>query len=891
MALTAGSKLGPYEIAAPIGAGGMGEVYRARDPRLGRDVAVKVLPAAFSKDPERLRRFEQEARSAGILNHPNILGIHDVGTHDGTAYVVSELLDGETLRDRLKLGALPVRKAIDLGIQIAQGLAAAHEHGIVHRDLKPENLFVTGDGRLKILDFGLAKLTIPDQTVTARASAPTLQADTGPGEVWGTVGYMSPEQARGNPVDQRSDIFSLGAILYEMLSGKRAFQGASPADTVSAILKEDPRDLTEIVETIPPALERVVRHCLEKSPAERFQSTRDLAFGLAEISGVSRAQAVPVGKSKPSISVRLGAATIGLLLLAGLLVVLPRVLAPRVRPVMRLPIDPPSGYRLFTEDIPAISPDGSAVVFPAADTTGTGSLWLRRLDSLTPQEIPGTRNAGDPFWSPDGRSIGFFADGKLKRLSIGGGPIQVLCDAGSSRGGTWSKDDVILFAPGAGGGLYRVDARGGDPVPVTVPDSSHGETGHRYPCFLPDGKHFLFLAIPGSGNGMHDVFVGSIMPGKRKLVLRATRAPQYVAPGCLLFSQGDLLMAQRFDLGRMETRGDAVTIAEAPATSNTIGCPIASASHSGTLVYRRETIESTQLGWYDRHGNFISRIATPLETSEGRAGRFGGPRLSPDGSRVALNVIDGANVDIWVIDIRRGIGTRLTSDPGQEGGTRWSPDGTRILYQSDRLGGIAAFFVKSLRDGTDELLWRSPTPWKQIWDWSRDGRYVVFREIETTSGFDLWVLPLFGERKPFPYLDTRFEEQQAAVAPNGHWMAYTSDESGRREVYVQTFPKPGDKHQVSVDGGGAPLWSRDGRELLYLRGFRLMSATVRADAGSIDVGTPRTLFTWPPEKANLLRGLDLAPDGRLLVALGTSEGAARIPTLILNWPELMKKAK
>ena len=888
MTLAAGSKLGPYEIAAPIGAGGMGEVYRARDPRIGRDVAVKVLPAAFANHPERLLRFEREARSAGILNHPNILAIHDVGTHDGTAYVVSELLSGETLRERLKLGALPVRKATDLGIQIAQGLAAAHEHGIVHRDLKPENLFVTSDGRLKILDFGLAKLTHPDQMGTTRASAPTLQADTGPGEVWGTVGYMSPEQARGNPVDQRSDIFSLGAILYEMLSGRRAFQGASPADTVSAILKEDPRDLTEIVETIPPALERVVRHCLEKSPAERFQSTRDLAFDLSEISGVSRTQAA-VGKSKPSIYTRLGAAVVGLLALAGVIVALPRVLVPRdVRTVMRLPIDPPSGSRLDRNDIPAISPDGSAVVFAAADTTGTGSLWLRRLDSLTPQQIPGTRNAFDPFWSPDSRSIGFFADGKLKRLSIGGGPIQVLCDAGSPRGGTWSKDDVILFAPGARGGLYRVDAGGGDLAPVTVPDSSRGETGHRFPCFLPDGKHFLFLATP-ERNGMHDVFVGTIGSDKRKLVLRATRAPRYAAPGYLLFSQGDLLMAQRFDLGRIETRGDAVTITEAPTSSNAAGAPTASASNTGTVVYRRETIGSTELGWYDRHGNLISRIATTLEGSQGRARIFGGPRVSPDGSQVALNALDGSNPGIWVIDLRRGVSTRLTSDPGEEGSPRWSPDGTGLVYHSDRLGGTA-FFVKSLRDGTDELLWGSPTPWKNVWDWSDDGRYVVFREIETTSGFDLWVLPLFGERKPFPYLTTRFEEQQAAVAPNGHWMAYASDESGRFEVYVQAFPKPGDKHRVSVDGGVAPIWSRDGTAILYIRpGSRLMSAAVRAQAGSIDVGAPRTLFTWPAEKADLLRGLDLAPDGRLLIAMETSGAASRIPTLILNWPELMKR--
>ncbi len=882
MTLAPGTKLGPYEIVAPIGAGGMGEVYRARDARIGREVAVKVLPAAFSKDPERLRRFEQEARSAGVLNHPNILAIHDVGTHDAMPYVVSELLDGETLRDRLKLGALPPRKAVDIGIQIAQGLAAASEHGIVHRDLKPENLFVTNDGRVKILDFGLAKLIAPDRDRAPHASAPTIQVDSGPGTVWGTVGYMSPEQVRGNPVDHRSDIFALGAILYEMLSGKRAFQGASPADTVSAILKEDPRDLTEIVVAIPPALERVVRHCLEKNPGERFQSARDLAFDLAEISGVSRTQAVPIEKSKPSILARLGMAAAVLVILAGAILVLPRALGPRgENPVMRLLIDLPPGSGLGLINNPAISPDGSMVVFSVVDTSGISSLWLRRLDSLTPRLLAGTKEAIDPFWSPDCRSIGFFAGGKLRRLAVAGGPVQVLCDAGSPRGGTWSKEDVIVFAPGASGGLYRVDAAGGDPVLVTSPDSSRGETAHRYPCFLPDGEHFLFLATP-ERNGLHDVFAGSIGSDQRKLLLHATRAPQYAAPGFLLYSRGDLLMGQRFDPDRIELRGDAVTIAETPNSSQFVGSPTASASNTGVIAYRRETVGNTELGWYNRRGELISRIPSP-------PGQFVGPRVSPDGTQVVLSGLEGTNVDLWLVDLRRGTSTRLTSDPGQESGPQWSRDETRIVYNSDRLGA-AAFFVKSTRGANDELLHRFPTPWTSIWDWSGDGRYVVFREIDAVNGFDLWILPMFGDRKPFPYLNTRFEEGPASVSPSGHWMAYISDESGQREVYVQTFPEPGDKQQVSVDGGIVPRWSRDGRELLYLHpGGRVMSAAIRADAASIDIGVPRTLFTWPAETLARFRGADTAPGGRFIMAFETSGGASKVPTLILNWPELMKR--
>ena len=883
MTLAAGTTLGPYEIIGPIGAGGMGEVYRARDPRIGRDVAVKVLPAAFSKDSERLRRFEQEARSAGVLNHPNILAIYDVGAHEGAPYVVSELLDGETLRDRLKDGALPTRKAIDIGIQVAQGLATAHEHGVVHRDLKPENLFVTKDGRVKILDFGLAKLTAPGREAVVHASAPTIEVDTGPGTVWGTVGYMSPEQVRGNPVDHRSDIFALGAILYEMLSGKRAFQGSSPADTVSAILKEDPPDLTRIVDTIPPALERLVRHCLEKSPGERFQSARDLAFDLGQISGPSGTQAIPIAAKRPPISKLVVPAALGLLILAGVIAVLPRALGPRVAtPAMRLSIDLPPGTRWDgTFGYPVVSPDGRMVVVSVADTSGVLSLWLRRLDSLTPRQLPGTRDAVDPFWSPDCRSIGFFsADGKLKRLSVDGGPVQMICDAGSARGGSWSKDDVIVFAPGASGGLYRVDAAGGEPVPVTSPDSSRRETGHRFPCFLPDGKHFLYLTIP-ERNGLHDVFVGSIGSSKRKLVLRATGAPRYVAPGFLVFSRGDLLMAQRFDSGRIETRGDAVTIAEMPNTSNVVGLPTASASNSGVVAHKRATDGNTELGWYDRRGALLSKLPVP-------PGRYRGPRVSPDGSQTVLGSVD-PNGDLWLIDLRRDASTRLTSDPGPEGGASWSPDGTQIVYSSDRLGG-SAFFVKSTRGGGDNLLYRFSKPWTSIWDWSPDGRYVVFRDIDTATGFDLWILPMFGERKPRPYLITPFEEGQAEVAPGGHWMAYVSDESGQREVYVQSFPEPGDKHRVSAQGGLLPRWSHDGKELLYFHpSGRVLSVAIRADSGSIDVGVPRTLFTWPLEQFTRLRGFDLAPDGRFLMGLEANEGASRAATLILNWPELMKK--
>ena len=883
MTLNPGTDLGPYRIIEPIGAGGMGEVYRARDGRIGRDVAVKVLPARFSQDPDRLRRFEQEARAAGALNHPNILVIYDVGTHEGAPYVVAELLQGETLRERLRGGPLPLRKAAEIGVQIAQGLASAHEHGIVHRDLKPENLFVTRDGRVKILDFGLAKLTDRDPK-EARPTASTLAADSSAGGAWGTVGYMSPEQARGLPLDHRSDIFTLGVILFEMLSGRRPFQAATSADTQSAILKEDPPDLTTLVPTVPPVLDRLVRHCLEKSPGERFQSARDFAFNLDATAGSSGTQPVSVSGASRHSQLPLVAALLGLAILGALLIV-PRLFrASTPRGVLRASLDPPPGTIAdVTSDCPAISPDGRMVVYSRVDSIGgMSALWLRHLDAPAPEKIPGTTGGFQPFWSPDSRSIGFFVPSKLERISVDGGPAIVLCDAGNPRGGSWGKNGVILFAPAATGGLLRVPASGGSPAPVTTLDSTRHEAAHRWPCFLPDGRRFLFLTVPAR-NGSYDTFVGSLDSNHRKFVLQSDRGVQYVPPGYILSYQNDVLMAQRFDANRLRPLGQATGIAKAGSSSPALGIPIGSASGNGILVFQGRPTPNTELRWIDRTGQVTPIAGMP-------PGRYTTLALSPGGDRAALVRVGGTSrSDLWTIDLGRRSAMRLTFDPGDEIDPVWSPDGTHLLYASDRSGGTD-FLLKNLTGGgTDELVHRSETWGQELLDWSRDGRHVLFQISNPRSGADLWALPLYGNRQAFPYVNSRFTEVMGKFSPDGKWVAYVSDESGAPEIYVQSFPKPDERQQVSTGTGVAPFWNRDGKEIVYgtIRGH-IMSVPVREGPASIELGTPKQLFAWPPERFSLVKGLDLAPDGRFLSTMETGDVTPPAPTLVVNWPELLK---
>jgi Tol biopolymer transport system component len=852
----------------------MGEVYRARDPRLGREVAVKVLPDSFSADENRLRRFQQEARTAGMLNHPNVLAIYDVGTHEGSPYLVSELLEGETLRARLGAGPLPRSKVFELGSQIAMGLAAAHEKGIIHRDLKPENLFLTRDGRAKILDFGLAKLIRPD--TVERTDAPTLARDTDPGVVMGTVGYLSPEQVRGQEADARSDIFALGAVVYEMLTGRRAFQRPTAIETLNAILSEDPPEPTDASLGIT----RLLKRCLEKRPEERFQSARDLGFALEALSEPSG----PAGTQPPSRGpkVRDYAAWVlaGVLAIAFVALGIAHVREPEPESrEYRFSVLPPEGAFLGTPGEAAgfaLSPDGRQLVF-AATQGGVRQLFLRALDSLEARPLAGTAGASHPFWSPDSRFVGFFASGKLKRMDTVGGPPQTLCDAAEDRGGTWSKDGVILFAPEFNGPLHRVSAAGGSAAPFTKLDPSRQEYLHRWPEFLPDGRHFLYLARSSSPEHT-GIYVRSLdSEESRRLVSGTYSSAGYLEP-YLLFARGETLMAQPFDASRLELSGEPFPVLENVAAF--IGKPHFSVSQTQVLAFRSPDFRHTVPIWFDREGKEIRALG-----SLGIGPEF---TLSPDerwlaGGRVREEM-DGP--DIWLFDLSYGTTARLTSHPAHDILPVWSPDGTRIVFSSNRLaGGGNDLFLKTTSGAEeDELLLRTGAT-NVASDWSPDGRFIIYQASNPKTNFDIWAAPVEGEGEPIPLVQTEFYEAGAVVSPDGRWLAYSSDESGRHEVYIRRFLGPGGSQPVSTHGGLQPLWRSDGRELFYLSLERnVMSVEVSSTESAIRLGAPRTLFEAPILLGEpYSRTYAISRDGQRFLISTVPPDASSPIQIVLNW--------
>ena len=873
----------------------MGEVYLARDTQLGRDVAVKVLPAEFSQDAERLHRFEQEACAASALNHPNILTIYDVGTRDAAPYVVSELLQGQTLRQRISGVTLPQRKTIDYALQVAHGLAAAHEKGIVHRDLKPDNLFITNDGRVKILDFGLAKLTGAGDTQLSQTSIPTRRVDTDPGKVMGTVGYMSPEQVKGRPVDHRSDIFSFGTILYEMLSGRRAFHGESAAETMSAILKEDPPDLSETNQRISPALERLVNHCLEKNPEERFHSARDLAFALEALSsGTSgpseqttafTALAGPRLKRRELIAWFVAGAALLLAALAFISPSLRRAPAEKSAGAIRFIVPPPD--KAAFAGPPIISPDGRLVVTTVRDESGRLSLWVRPLDSLDAKPLSGTDNGAQPFWSPDSRSVGFFSAGKLKRVDVSGGPAQTLSDARAAGGGAWNRNGVIVFgrnAANAAEGLQRIPATGGSSAPVTMLDKSRNETFHAWPCFLPDGRHFLYVARSAQRE-KSGIYVGSLDSKETRMLLNVESSMAYAQPGFLLFVRERTLMAQPFDADKLQLSGEAVPAAEQVGLNVGNARAQFSISETGVLVYRGFVSGgNTQLTWFDRAGKQLATVWDGATT-------IAGVRLSPDGKRVVLQRFDkekGTN-DIWLVDLARGIPSRLTFDPASDILPIWSPDGSRVLFSSQREGVTNLYQKLSSGAGQDELLLKSDEA-KFPNDSSPDGRYVLYQALGHVD-FDLWVLPLFDERKPVPYLQTDFVERSGRFSPDGRWVAYVSNASGKAEVYVRNFPDQGGQWQISNGGGDHPRWRRDGRELFYIAADgKLMATEVNGSSGTFEFGIPKPLFGLRVNFGGSASPYDVAADGqRFLAASLVEQDVAPPATVVLNWMAGLKR--
>jgi len=894
MTLSPGTKLGRYEIRSQIGAGGMGEVYRARDEKLNRDVAIKVLPSMFSQEVDRLRRFEQEAQVVGGLNHPNILAVHDVGTHDAATYVVSELLEGETLRHRIGGAALAQRRVMDYALQIAQGLAAAHEKGIIHRDLKPDNIFITKDGRVKILDFGLAKLT-QSESGQPQTDIPTRRVDTDPGVVMGTVGYMSPEQLRGKVIDHRSDIFSFGAILYEMLSGRRAFHAESAADTMSAILREDPPDLSETNKTIAPALERVVHHCLEKSPEARFHSASDLAFALEALSGASSisgqtATAIAPMLDQPKKRERLVWIGATALLALALLAALPFVFAYfRSTPAAeghatRFFVFPPE-KATWVGGGQHISPDGRRLVFATTGADGKRLLWTRQLDSLTAQPVPGTEEGANPFWSPDSRFVGFFAGGsKLKKIEFTGGPAQTLADVQAPAGGTWNRDGVIVFARSFGDRLYRVSASGGAPTPVTTLDESRKETAHQWPYFLPDGRHFLYLArsVQRENTG---VYVGTLDSKERKLLLNADSSVAYAPPGFLLFLRERTLMAQSFDANKLQLTGEPFPIAEQVGSNAVTGRVFFSVSETGVLSFLSSSSPNTQLAWFDRGGKQVALVGMPAVDAA--------LRLSPDEKRLAVSRLDtqAASADIWLIDLARNTPSRFTFDPANEGNSIWSPDGGRLVFFSNRDGVNNLYQRLSSGVGNDEVLLKSAES-KVPFDWSPDGKFILYGVLSPKSAGDLWLLPLFGDQKPTPFIQTEFSEGQGRFSPDGRWVAYISNESGSFQVYVQNFPSSGGKWQVSTNGGAQPQWRRDGKELFYLAPDRKIMAVETNGTGQMFVaGTPKPLFDarintiFPGTAYYAVTG-----DGQRFVVNTLVGEAAPAPfTIVMNWTAGLKR--
>ncbi len=881
MALTVGDRLGPYEIVALIGVGGMGEVYKARDTRLDRVVAVKVLPAHFAGRPDVRERFDREARTIAALNHPHICVLHDIGHQDGVDFLVMEYLEGETLAQRLAKGPLPLEQVFEYAIQMSDALDKAHRKGVTHRDLKPGNIMLTKNGS-KLVDFGLAKLT-QDAAPVTQGSENATKTDplTAQGMLLGTLQYMAPEQVEGKveEIDARTDIFAFGAVVYEMATGKKAFEGRSQASLIGAILKDAPPPMSSLQPMTPPALERVVKTCLAKDPESRWQTARDLTRELQWIAEGAHTSTPTVDRlSRVRERVAWGTALVLALAVAMILRESWQTAAPSAETYQLSVVTPETSSLLDF----AISPDGRTLAFVARAEGGKHLLWVRRLDTSSPQALPGTDGAAQPFWAPDSRSLGFFAEGKLKRVEAAGGPPQTIADAGSSRGGAWNRGGVILFAPAATAGLFQVSAAGGALTPVTIRDPKK-ESSHRWPQFLPDGMHFLFYVQAAKGGG---VSVGSLDSKDTRHLFDTNAQAWYAPPGFLLFVRDGSLMAQSFDAGKAELGGDPMRIAEGLMFDATNRAAFSTAG-SGILAYRNGASALNQMAWFDRSGK-------PLGTA-GPRGRFFNPELSPDAKQVAFQQQDlqTGNIDVWVLDLARGEPRRLTFDPAPDIIPRWSPDGKQIIFQSNRDGPFNIYQKLSGGAGSEARLFPSPVTVSPQ-DWSADGRFLLCAVSDAKGNWQLWVLPMSGERKLIPFVENGANNHHAQFSRDSRWIAYASNESGRYEVYVQSFPAGNGKWQVSTNGGVQPRWRRDGKELFYLGLERKLRAVPVRGVSTIEFGVGVPLFEARTElgttvNSGWMQQYDVTPDGqRFLLNLEPDSSASHI-TAVLNWAAGLKK--
>jgi Tol biopolymer transport system component len=923
MALMLGTALGSYEIISSLGAGGMGEVYRARDTKLERDVAIKILPDSFAQDPERVARFQREAQMLAALSHPNIGGIHGLDEATGVRFLVLELVDGESLAHRLAAAPIAVDDALAIARQMVDALEAAHDKGIIHRDLKPANIMLTHDGQVKVLDFGLAKLEAGGAGGTAQAGAlshsPTLTfAATQAGVILGTAAYMSPEQAKGRTADKRSDVWALGCVFYEMLTGKRAFEGEDVSDTLAAILRGEP-DWTALPTDTPPSIATLIKRCLAKDRKARIPHLAVVRFLMDELSAPTAAGAGS-SDSRAASSLRAWQSATAVLLLTTLAGGGAWYAArSKSSAVTRFFVSAPAKWTFVVNGRPgaaaAISPDGLRLAFTAADAAGKMQLWLRAIDSLDAQPLPGTEGAAYPFWSPDSRFVGYSTLGKLMKIAVAGGPPQTLCSFSGStvgRGGTWSREGVIVFNNGPGQPLFRVASSGGESS--AVGHLASGQSAQSFPSILPDGRHALFFGS-GLSPELSGLYVTSLETGESKRILATDTGGVYVPQvGELLFGRQGTLLTQSFDPKTFALAGEPFPIAEnveSGVTAGSAGLLAFSVSDTGVLAYGiGQAAGGLKMVWFDRHGR-------PQETV-GPDAKYAGVALAPDGKRVATHRHDGQGGDIWVTELTRGTTSRLTFDTSQDNSSPiWSPDGSAIVFASLFRARPGLYRKSANNTGDEELLFENPSGLIRPTSWAPDGRSIVFQTLDPKTRQDLWVLPMSGtlpqaqgvptdsagEHKALPLLRSPFNENHGQISPDGKWLAYSSNETGQSEIYVQPFPNGAGRWQVSTSGGNWPAWRGDGRELFYVArttGGKLIAVATNIGGPTFQMGTATELFD------SLVGGFAgggggthpytvyaVSADGqRFLIprpAASTQELGPPSIAVVLNWSDALKK--
>jgi Tol biopolymer transport system component len=884
IAFQAGRRFGPYEILSAIGAGGMGEVYKARDTRLDRMVALKILPDVLAADPQFRERFDREARSISQLDHPHICALYDVGDQGGTAYLVMQYLEGETLADRLARGALPIDQALQVAIQIADAFVTAHRAGIVHRDLKPGNIMLSKTGA-KLLDFGLAKtgaavVGAPSQSI------PTAAPLTHPGSILGTFQYMSPEQIEGQDADARTDIFAFGVVVYEMVTGRKAFAGKTSASLIGAILKDQPPPLSTIEPITPAALDWTVRQCLAKDPDARWQSARDLLEALkwtaAEGERAAPAATTRVRRRLRDVGIVLATALIG----AILTIVAMRSLRPAAPEsfVTRFDVVTPPTFEPFEF---VLSPDGRQVAF-VATTDRASRVWVRPFDAGNARPLAGTEGASNPFWKPDGRAIGFFANGKLKVVDAAGGVPQELTNVAGARGGTWNQDGVIVYTPSIRSELMRIAATGGTPVVLT--HLAPGQGTHRWPQFLPDGRRFLFVSALGrpSADG---VYLGSLDGREPTRLLPGETAAVYAPPGFLLRVVDGVLVAHRFNPDSGVVSPESVPLAQ-PVGTNDGTAHSAFSVTPAALAYRVGGIARRQLVWLDRAGRVTGNLGPPDDFASSS------PELAPGGRRLAVTRIVQGNADIYISEIAEGGQSRFTFDPASDTAAVWSPNASRIVFRSNRNGKFDLFEKVASGAQEEQALLVTPQD-KSPCDWSPDARFLLYASTDDpTTGPDLWALPMIGDGKKFLVVKAAREGQFSP--PDGRWVAYVSNVSGIDEVYIQSFPDPSGHWQVSTNGGVDPRWGPDGRELFYVApDGNLMAVAIHVDADGrgLKKGPPVALFQTRFATGALIATFPVgmrpqyavAPDGRFLTNVPAEDNVVSPISIVLNWATLLKK--